>query len=147
MFRGTIPSFGGHFDKRSPETSRCVNATVGDPISCIILCVGVESAAGAFQDSHDGGAEADILGHTLQYTPHVGHYFHTIGPRMVACRDSMWREATFLNNFVGKPVPVLQRRMWLYSPQIPNPTLQNESSVQAEKENCYSLHAASAIAS
>jgi hypothetical protein len=46
-----------------------LNATVGDPISCIILYVGVESAAGVFQDSHDGGAEADILGHTLQYTP------------------------------------------------------------------------------
>jgi hypothetical protein len=82
---GEIPYFGRHFDKRSPKTSTCivfVCKRFGDPISYILMCGMWGTLAGTFQDSHDGGAEADILGHTISC-----QHNHTIGPRMVAWRD------------------------------------------------------------
>lgn len=103
-FGGTIPSFGGHFDKRSPETSRCMGCVCNGWRSDFLhhYVWGVESIGGAFQDSHDGGAEADVLGHTH---PHL--HFHTIGPQHGSVERFESRDATFLNKLCGETCPGL----------------------------------------
>lgn len=88
MFGGTIPSFSGHFDKRSPETSRCVecNGWRSDFLHYLICGCGVRSG-GFPRFARWWGRSRYTRAHPSIHT-HVGHYFHTIGPRMVACRDS-----------------------------------------------------------
>jgi hypothetical protein len=93
----------------------------------------------AFQDkiSNDGGAEADIVGHTLTSTlPHHWAQNGSVGEIPVA-------KSHLTQQFCGEASQVSTPRMYLctcfkagvIAPRIPDPTLQTESSVQGEKEN------------
>jgi hypothetical protein len=83
----------------------------------------VEYSSGNFQDSHDGGAEADMRGHTLTHL-----LLHIIGPPNGSVERFQSR-SHLIQQFCGEICPGLNARCTCFKaglcrPQSPNPTLE-----------------------
>jgi hypothetical protein len=92
----------------------------------------VEYSGGAFQDSHDGGAEAAILRYTLIYL-----HFYTIGPGMVAWRDSSREKppySTILWGNLSISTPYVPASRRGFADANPKSHSKERSSVQTERK-------------